>query len=310
MEAQQCKWTIHHQLETGEFMKSMTAYAELVRPLEQGQLRLCLRSVNSKALDLNLRLPPAIFPLETAIRAAVRQATGRGKLDLTIEVQDEPGLEAQLNRPLLRSIARTWQEDAEWLNLPPLTAEAFFRLPGAWLPPASDLAQRLEIPIIETLNELLEKWNGMRTKEAHRLLPAFESNLAELQRLRGVLQGEAETQARELPEQYRQRLDQVLRDAQLAGQLPAERIIAEAGALAERQDVREELVRLGSHLDDFSERLMKGGLEGKAVDIWCQEVLRELNTCGSKCKRLAMTRAVMESKSVLDQIREQAANLE
>ncbi len=291
-------------------MKSMTAYAELVRPLQQGQLRLSLRSVNSKVLDLNLRMPPALFPLEAGFRAAVREAAGRGKLDLAIEVQDEPGLESQLNRTLLRSIAKTWQEDAEWLNLPPLTAEAFFRLPGAWLPSASDLTERLETPILGALKELLEKWNERRVKEAARLQPAFESNLSELRRLRGVLQAEAETQAAELPELYRQRLDQVLKDAQLAGQLPAERVIAEAGALAERQDVREELVRLSAHLDDFGERLSKGKLEGKAVDIWCQEVLRELNTCGSKCKRLPMTRAVMESKGVLDQIREQAANLE
>lgn len=291
-------------------MKSMTAYAEVVQPLEQGQLRLSLRSVNSKALDLNLRMTPALFPLEAALRAAVREAVGRGKLDLSIEVQDEPSLEAQLNRPLLRSIARTWQEDAEWLNLPPLTADAFFRLPGAWLPPASDLAERLETPILGALKELLDKWNERRVKEANRLRPTFESNLSDLLRLRGVLQVEAETQATELPEQYRQRLDQVLKDAQLVGQLPVERVIAEAGALAERQDVREELVRVSAHLDDFGERLEKGKLEGKAVDIWCQEVLRELNTCGSKCKRLAMTRAVMESKGVLDQIREQAANLE
>jgi uncharacterized protein (TIGR00255 family) len=295
---------------TGAFMKSMTAYAELARPLEQGQLRLSLRSVNSKALDLNLRMPPALFPLETALRTAVREAAGRGKLDLSIEVQDEPGLEAQLNRPLLRSIARTWQADAEWLNLPPITAEAFFRLPGAWLPPASDLAERLATTIVGALKDLLDTWNERRVKEADRLRPAFESNLSELRRLRGVLQAEAETQAAELPELYRQRLDQALKDAQLVGQLPAERIIAEAGALAERQDVREELVRLSAHLDDFGERLKKGKLEGKAVDIWCQEVLRELNTCGSKCKRLAMTRAVMEAKGALDQIREQAANLE
>lgn len=291
-------------------MKSMTAYADLARPLDQGQIRLSLRSVNSKTLDLNLRIPPALFPLESALRATVRGAAGRGKLDLTLEVLDEPGLEAQLNRPLLRAIAKTWQEDAEWLNLPPITAEAFFRLPGAWLPPASGIAAHMEAAVLDALRELLRTWDEGRMKEADRLRPAFESNLLELRRLHGVLKAEAEIQAADLPEQYRQRLEQVLKDAQLAGQLPAERVIAEAGALAERQDVREELVRLSAHLEDFAERLAKGKLEGKAVDIWCQEVLRELNTCGSKCKRLAMTRAVMAAKGVLDQIREQAANLE
>lgn len=291
-------------------MRSMTAYAERIQPLDTGQLRLALRSVNHKAMDLSLRIHPALYPLEAAIRAKVRDAAQRGKLDLVLEVQDEPALEPQLNRPLLRAMAKAWQEDAEWLNLPPLTAEAFFRLPGAWLAPAGDLAERMEDPVLAGLDALLEAWNAGRAREAQRLLPFFQDGLARLRDLAGALQAEAEAQARELPEQYRQRLDQVLRDAQLAGQLPAERVVAEAGALAERQDVREELVRLKAHLDDFAERLARGTLGGKALDVWSQEVLRELNTCGSKCKRLAMTRAVMEAKGVLDQIREQGANLE
>lgn len=291
-------------------MRSMTAFAEVIRPLDQGQLRLTLRSVNHKALEVAVRMHPALYPLENAIRAAVREAAQRGKLDLVIEVQDEPSLEPKLNRALLRSIAKTWKEDAEWLELPPLSAEAFFRLPGAWVPPASDLAERLEEAVQKALGELLRIWNEGRHKEGERLAPFFVASLERLRSLRNLLQVEAEAQAVELPEQYRQRLDQLLKDAQLAGQLPAERLVAEAGALAERQDVREELVRLSAHLDDFQERLRKGQLSGKSLDIWSQEVLRELNTCGSKCKRLAMTRAVMEAKGVLDQVREQGANLE
>jgi uncharacterized protein (TIGR00255 family) len=291
-------------------MRSMTAYAERVQPLDRGQLRLALRSVNHKGLDLSLRMHPALLPLEAAIRGRMREAAQRGKLDLTLEVQDEPALEPQINRPLLRAMAKAWQEDAEWLNLPPLSPEAFFRLPGAWLSPASDLAERMEGAVLAGLGALLETWNAGREREAQRLEPFFREGLERLRSLCGILQAEAEAQAKELPEQYRQRLDQVLKDAQLSGQLPAERVVAEAGALAERQDVREELVRLKAHLDDFGERLGKGALGGKALDVWSQEVLRELNTCGSKCKRLAMTRAVMEAKGVLDQVREQGANLE
>ncbi|MCX6549124.1 MAG: DUF1732 domain-containing protein [Acidobacteria bacterium] len=291
-------------------MRSMTAFAEIVQPLEAGQLRLTLRSVNSKALDLSLRLPPALFPLEAALRAKVRDAAQRGKLDLTIEVQDEPSLEPRINRALLRSAAKAWQEDAEWLHLPPLTADAFFRLPGAWLAPDSDLAERLEGKLLQGLATLLATWNEGRTREAERLRPFFANGLARLQELRDRLKAGAEAQAAELPGLYRQRIEQLLEDARLAGQLPAERLLAEAGVLAERQDVREELIRLSAHLDDFAERLGKGRLEGKAVDVWCQEVLLELNTTGSKCTRIDMTRAVMEAKGALDQIREQAANLE
>lgn len=291
-------------------MRSMTAFAEVTQPLEQGQLRLTLRSVNHKSMELAVRMHPALYPLENAIRAAVREAAQRGKLDLVIEVQDEPGLEPKINRALLRSVAKTWKEEAEWLELPALSAEAFFRFPGAWVPPASDLAERLQEAVRRALADLLKAWNEGRRKEAERLDPFFRSALERLKLLRDAIQREADAQTEELPEQYRQRLEQILKDAQLAGQLPAERLVAEAGVLAERQDVREELVRLSAHLDDFEERLKKDTLAGKGLDIWSQEVLRELNTCGSKCKRLAMTRAVMEAKGVLDQIREQGANLE
>lgn len=160
------------------------------------------------------------------------------------------------------------------------------------------------------LEELLKLWDASRQREALRLEPFFKESLERLRTLCTGLQTEAEAQAAEIPELYRLRLEQLLKDAQLQGQLPAERLIAEAGALAERQDVREELVRLGSHLDDFAERLKKGNIGGKWLDVWGQEVLREINTCGSKCKRLAMTRLVMEAKGVLDQLREQGANLE
>jgi len=291
-------------------MHSMTAFAEIVRPLAQGQIRITLRSVNHKSLDISLRMPPSLFPLEAALRAAVREVASRGKVDLAIEVQDEPGLEPQINRPLLRSMAKTWQEDAEWLHLPALSPEAFFRLPGAWLPPATDLSERLEPSIMEAIAELLKAWNAGRSREAARLGPFFVDSLERLRALQESLKTEAEAQALELPDLYQQRLAQILKDAQLSGQLPQERVIAEAGVLAERQDVREELVRLAAHLDDFAERMKQGVLAGKWLDVWSQEVLRELNTCGSKCKRLAMTRAVMEAKGVLDQLREQGANLE
>ena len=291
-------------------MLSMTAFAELSQPLDQGRLRLSLRSVNAKGLDLSLRLHPSLYALEADLRAKVRGAAQRGKLDLTVDVLDEPSLEPQLNKPLLRAMAKAWAEDAEWLNLPPITAEAFFRLPGAWQAPEGDLAERLAEPILAGLDALLAAWNAGRAKEAARLRPFFEDGLARLRALAERLKAESEAQAAELPQQYRLRLEQVLKDAQLVGQLAPERVIAEAGALAERQDVREELVRLSAHLDDFAERLQHGRLAGKALDIWSQEVLRELNTCGSKCKRLAMTRAVMEAKGALDQIREQGMNLE
>jgi uncharacterized protein (TIGR00255 family) len=291
-------------------MRSMTAYAEVIRPLGTGRLRLALRSVNGKGLDLSLRLHPALASLEPGVRAQIRSAAQRGKLDLTLELQEDARLEPRLNRPLLRSLAKAWAEEAEWLHLPPLSSEAFLRLPGAFLPVEGDVAEAWEAEVAEGLGELLKRWNEGREKEAERLTPFFTESLGRLQALRQTLIAESEAQAAELPTLFKGRIEQVLQEAQLAGKVAEDRLLAEAGVLAERLDVREEMTRLSAHFEDFAERLAKGRLEGRAVDVWCQEVLRELNTTGSKCKRLAMTRAVMEAKGVLDQIREQAANLE
>ena len=291
-------------------MKSMTAYAELTRALPQGRLHLRLRSVNHKGLDLSVRLHPVLFPLETELRAVLRDRVQRGRLELTVEVQDDPTLEPVLNRPMLRSLAKAWKEDGEWLGLPPLTAEAFFRLPGAFLPADSAIAERLQPELLQALMDLIAAWDEARAREAARLEGFFREAGGSLGSLAGRIRAEAEFQTADLPRQYLQRLEQVLKDAQLTGQMPPERVVAEAGALAERLDVREELVRLEAHLEDFSERLAQRAIGGKWLDVWCQEVLRELNTTGSKCKRLAMTRSVMEAKQVLDQIREQGANLE
>jgi uncharacterized protein (TIGR00255 family) len=291
-------------------MKSMTGFAETVWPLENGQARLSLRSVNHRALEMTFRLHPVLFPLESEIRSSIRERALRGKLDLTIDVQGAPGAEPVINRGLLRNVALAWKEETEHLGLPPLSAEAFFKIPGAFSAAPSAMAKSLEKPIMEALHSLLDEWNGARADEAARLKPFFDDAIAQLIALHGQLSLEAGANSAELPEVYQKRIESILDEAGLHGKVPEERLVAEVGLLAEKQDVREELVRLHAHLDDMRQRLVQGRVTGKALDVWHQEVLREVNTIGSKCRRLAMTRAVMEAKGILEQMREQGANLE
>jgi uncharacterized protein (TIGR00255 family) len=291
-------------------MKSMTGFAEIVWPLEDGQARLSLRSVNHRVLEMSLRLHPVLFPLESEIRASIRERAARGKLDLTIDIQGVPGAEPVINRSLLRHVASAWKEETEFLGLPPLSAEAFFKIPGAFSAAPSDMAERLKKPIMDALHSLLGTWNDARANEAVRLKPFFEGALGQMVALHGQLSQEAEIYLAELPKLYFQRIENILNEAGLDGKIPEERLMAEVGLLAEKQDIKEELVRLQAHLDDMRQRLGQGRVTGKALDVWHQEVLREVNTIGSKCKRLPMTRAVMEAKGILEQIREQGANLE
>jgi len=291
-------------------MKSMTGFAETVWPLENGQARLSLRSVNHRVLEMTLRLHPVLFPLESEIRSSIRERALRGKLDLNIDVQGAPGAEPVINRGLLRNVALAWKEETEHLGLPPLSAEAFFKIPGAFSAAPSAMAKSLEKPVMEALHSLLDEWNSARANEAARLKPFFDGALAQLIALNRQLSKEAEIHSTELPVAYQKRIESILDEAGLHGKVPEERLVAEVGLLAERQDVQEELVRLHAHLDDMRQRLAQGRVTGKALDVWHQEVLREVNTIGSKCRRLSMTRAVMEAKGILEQMREQGANLE
>ena len=291
-------------------MKSMTGFAETVWPLENGQARLSLRSVNHRVLEMTLRLHPVLFPLESEIRSSIRERALRGKLDLNIDVQGAPGAEPVINRGLLRNVALAWKEETEHLGLPPLSAEAFFKIPGAFSAAPSAMAKSLEKPVMEALHSLLDEWNSARANEAARLKPFFDGALAQLIALNRQLSKEAEIHSTELPVAYQKRIESILDEAGLHGKVPEERLMAEVGLLAERQDVQEELVRLHAHLDDMRQRLAQGRVTGKALDVWHQEVLREVNTIGSKCRRLSMTRAVMEAKGILEQMREQGANLE
>jgi uncharacterized protein (TIGR00255 family) len=89
-----------------------------------------------------------------------------------------------------------------------------------------------------------------------------------------------------------------------------DRQIQEAAILAERADVSEELVRLRSHLDGFGDRLDGGGPVGRTLDFMCQEILRELNTVGSKCRELGVAERLVNAKAALERVREQVQNLE
>jgi len=89
-----------------------------------------------------------------------------------------------------------------------------------------------------------------------------------------------------------------------------ERILQEAAVLADRADVAEEVVRLRAHLENFSERLAAGGVVGRSLDFLCQEIHRELNTLGSKCRELGVADRLVDAKSAAERVREQVQNLE
>jgi uncharacterized protein (TIGR00255 family) len=145
-----------------------------------------------------------------------------------------------------------------------------------------------------------------REREAAALAPGIRAVIAELRAFHAWIGSVNQEVAAALLGKLRDRLGRLLEGATV----PEERLVAEAGLLADRADISEEVERLGAHLDHLEKLLATGGPVGKKLDFLLQELLREVNTTASKCREVGMGERVVAAKSALEKLREQFANLE
>jgi len=173
---------------------------------------------------------------------------------------------------------------------------------------AETLLEADELEALESVvREASRQYLAMRLEEGARLRGQLDG---ELERLSAFLDG-LEPGLVDIRERLLQRLTERLE--RLVGSEVAvdpERLVQEAAILADRADVSEEVVRLRSHLAAFADRLAKGGAVGRTLDFLCQEIHRELNTLGSKCREVGLSERVVEAKTATERLREQVQNLE
>lgn len=292
-------------------VSSMTGFGQAERESPRHRVSAFVRSVNHRFLDLVLRLPDELRPLEGEVRTLVTERLGRGRVELKLHVETLAGapLEVELHRGAAEALAEQVRQlvrdgileeglsAGDLLRLPDL-----FRLrsPGtAWDDADSALA-------LETAVEALDRLLATRRAEGERLRETLEERLEALAAWSARLSEHRERVLSALHEGLRRRLQELLEDSVVDERT----IVQEAAVLAERSDVREELDRLGSHLVAFRECLREGGPVGRKLDFLAQELHREINTLGSKCRDTEMAAAVVEAKLVCEQMREQVQNLE
>ena len=296
-------------------LKSMTGYAQ-ARAEENGWiLRLSVRSVNHRFLDMHLRLPDGFEPLEPAIRQMVRERVRRGHLDVTVHFDPAGPAAVAVNR----EVAAAYVEAAEALRRQfSVKAEpdlaAILRLPGVIAPPAVSLEgdlDRLTELVGSCLKEALERLDQMRQSEGRHLA---EDLARHLDSIRGHAQ-RLEVLAERASPAYARRLEARLRDL-LKDTLPdPARLAQEAAIAAERSDTSEELARLHSHVQQFEATLTGSAEVGKKLDFLLQEMQREANTLlskapGNEAEGLEITRLALEVKSEIEKLREQVQNIE
>ncbi len=271
-----------------------------------------VRSVNAKGLDLRLRLPNGFDALDAAVRAAATKALSRGSVSATFTVAREgDSIAVALNQPALAALFTAAHAAAAALGSAPPSLDALLGVKG--------IVEVVEAQQSEDDREAI-------TRDA---LPGFEQALADLttmrlaegaalravltERLDGIarLVAAAEALPERRPEAIQARLaDQVraLTDSSLA--LDPERLHQEAVLLATKADIREELDRLTAHLGAARDLLAQGGPVGRRLDFLAQEFNREANTLCAKSNAVTLTQIGLDLKLLVDQFREQIANIE
>jgi|PlaIllAssembly_1097288.scaffolds.fasta_scaffold29989_2 uncharacterized protein (TIGR00255 family) len=292
-------------------IKSMTGFASAAATAGGVAVGVEIRTYNSRHLDIALRLPPGYTDLEERARALIAARLTRGRVEAKVHIEDASAalaaVEADLDRA--RAVRSALHHLKTELGLPdPVTLELLLAAGGILkaVQPEADLAAAgslLEGVLIQAIEDL----DGMRTREGRALsldlctrLDAIEAALGEISR-----HGEG------LSAVYQQRLkDRVAVLTQGGVEIDPARIAQEAALLADRCDISEEIVRAGSHLQQF--RAIMGSAEagGRKLNFLLQELNREFTTMGSKIGNAAAAHAIVAVKTELEKIREQIQNVE
>lgn len=283
---------------------SMTGAGVATGATEFGDLRVEVRSVNGRALQIKQRLCTEVAGLESAFDEAVRKVVGRGTVTFVVE---RTGSAVGGDRAALRQFVADLRAMAAELGLADdlslrdvLTLSATVRAPGA----TREFGPRLAALVGRALADLQRH----REVDGRATVAAMAIELDAIARLRE----DAARRAPAIVSDYRDKLLLRVREfvAQQGARLEANDIVREVALFAERADVGEELQRLGAHVDEVRALLKRGGAIGRKLDFLLQEALREANTLGSKSPDVAMAHCVVEIKAAIDRLKEQAANLE
>ncbi len=301
-------------------MRSMTAYGFARSETQAAVLEIDIRGVNNRNLDINLRIPENLRFTEPHLRELVSSTVIRGKVELRINYSTSASHTCKdLDPAKLTAIAQQLQLARSYI--PDLQAPTFSDLlePGSTRP---TLEQDVWLPIcMQVCQQALEQFDAARVREASRL----GQNMLGLNK---AIKTICQSLAKQMPlllvqqqERLQQRLTEALTAinpagyANISGPELSARITQEVSLFGQRVDIAEELTRLDSHTTELAEifsapEVAKKQAFGKRIDFLCQEMLREANTLGSKAGSLEITNAAIDLKLLIEQIREQAQNIE
>ncbi len=292
-------------------LMSMTGYGRSEGAFEDSSWVWEVRAVNGKNLDMRLRLPPGFESLDPLIRKKINRALHRGNLQINLSMNAVGNNENyQINTQWLqRLIDAALSASKANEHLPPPHVDGLFHVRGVITETTQSAADPKYKPrndaILKSLGVLIAHLKQARKSEGKALAKILKSNIKDMEhfvRQARICEGAS---AEYIKQQLTYKLTDLLGDG-----LCQDKLVQEAALLAIKADVREELDRLDAHIEQAKKLLKTGSPIGRKLDFLSQEFIREINTMCAKSTDITLTQIGLDMKSLIEQFREQAANVE
>lgn len=284
---------------------SMTAFSRVEVKGDWGNAVWEIRSVNQRFLETYFRLPEQFRGVEPVLRERFRKQLNRGKVECNLRFNANPSAKSKitLNSELAKELVNHANTISELADNSSFNPVEIMRWPGVMEAEEADM-DTIQTEILAGFDQALKDFIEARISEGENLKALIE------QRLDGIV-AESEKVTAHMPEVIawqRKRITDKFTDASI--ELDSARVEQELVLLAQKMDVEEELDRLFSHVKETRNILKKGGAQGRRLDFMMQEFNREANTLGSKSINADITASAVELKVLIEQMREQIANIE
>lgn len=288
---------------------SMTGYGRAEGSTEAGDLVVEIRSVNHRSLDINLRVPRELGAVEPGVRGLVRERLGRGRVEIFVNVRHRSPerIDLCVDMELARKYRDASLALAEELDLPgEVSIDLLMRLPDVLYEHEEQLnAERFWKQFVPLLDQALDQVVAMRREEGEQLVKDVRRRLRTLESSARSIARRRKSALQAHQQGLKSRVEEILEGFKL----DPIRFEQEVAFLVEKSDISEELVRVQSHLKQFRSELSGSNSVGRQLDFLCQELIREVNTMGSKTTDIEITRSVLSMKAEIEKIREQVQNL-
>src|SRR5262245_52515328 len=271
------------------------------------------KSVNHRFLETGVRLPEYMWEAESLVRSIASETFSRGKLDISIRVQrtGQPEVNVRINAQLANTVVPQLKAIAEELGLgATFSGGDLMRVPDLLQVEAVDaeITDEERDALAALVREAFAQLLAMRAREGESLHADIAARLASIRGLQQQLSEHREEVRAEMLAAYQQRVQEI---ASAAGvEVNPDRIAQEVVLMVEKGDIAEELTRLTHHVDQIEKAIGRREPAGKKLDFLSQEMLREVNTMGSKSRSAVLRSLVVELKTEVERVREQVQNVE